>query len=121
VLNERYPKLTVVGSNYPLTPLKMLLAQLVGTIQILLLAVVFLSNRLFPILGLPPPVWIQENKWSACIGIWFIGNFLSTNIGSTGAFEIAYDGQMVFSKLSTGRMPGIEEIFSTIDVIRSQK
>jgi len=111
----------IVGSNYPLTPLRVFLVQFIGTLQMLLFGAVLFSNRLFDLLGVPPIEWIRENKWGTCIGIWLIGNFLSSNIGSTGAFEIAYDGQMVFSKLSTGRMPAIPEIFSAIDVIRSQK
>jgi len=110
-----------MGSNYPLTPLRQLLVQCIGILQMTMIAAVLFSNRLFDALGMPPPEWIQNNKWGTCIGIWLIGNFLSSNIGSTGAFEIAYDGHMVFSKLSTGRMPTIQEIFSGIEAIRSQK
>jgi len=88
--------------------------------MVLLCGVLF-SNRLLDLLGMPPQEWISDNKWSTCIGIWLVGNFLSSTVGSTQAFEIAYDGQMVFSKLNTGRMPAIPEIFSAIDAIRSQK
>jgi selT/selW/selH-like putative selenoprotein len=111
----------IVGSNYPLTPLRQFLVQFIGLLQMLLLGGVLFSNRLFDILGIPPQEWIRDNKWGTCIGIWLVGNFLSSNVGSTGAFEIAYDGQMVFSKLNSGRMPAIPEIFSAIDAIRSQK
>jgi len=62
---------------------------------------------------------LQENKMSSCIMIWMLGNMVISGLSNTGAFEIAYDGQMVFSKLETGRMPSVAEIMGGIDSIRN--
>ena len=33
------------------------------------------------------------------MGAWFVGNTVSQNLLNTGAFEIYYDGEVIFSKL----------------------
>jgi hypothetical protein len=35
----------------------------------------------------------------ACMFLFIVGNMVSSTLSNTGAFEIAYDGQLVFSKL----------------------
>ena len=37
-------------------------------------------------------------------------NMLRNSLASTGAFEVFADGQLVFSKLQSGRMPTAEEL-----------
>lgn len=57
----------------------------------------------------------------SCAGLsasWFIGNVLNNALMSTGAFEIYYDGRLVFSKLAEGRLPTREELFGGIDATR---
>lgn len=53
---------------------------------------------------------LEQKRWSILLGAWFIGNTLINNLVSTGAFEIAYGRDVIFSRLSTGRMPSMEEI-----------
>jgi hypothetical protein len=53
---------------------------------------------------------LERKRWSVVLGAWFIGNTLINNLVSTGAFEITYGTDVVFSRLSTGRMPSMEEI-----------
>ena len=37
-------------------------------------------------------------------------NGLVGNLMATGAFEISYNGEQVYSKLETGRMPSLPEL-----------
>jgi selT/selW/selH-like putative selenoprotein len=48
---------------------------------------------------------ILANKWMALILIFFIGNNIQSGLLTTGAFEISYNEELVYSKLQTGKMP----------------
>lgn len=111
----------VVGSNYPLTPLKQFLVQCIGTSQLVFIAFVIFASRIFSLLGQEEPAWVRENRWSLCLGVFFVGNMVASSMGSTGAFEIAFDGQPVFSKLATNRMPSVQELFDGIEAIRTHQ
>ena len=50
--------------------------------------------------------------------IFIIGNNLSSYFWSTGAFEITFRDQVVFSKLKMNRMPYVQEILENIKEIR---
>ena len=41
---------------------------------------------------------LQANKMGSTMGAWFLGNTLSQNMLNTGAFEVYYDGETIFSK-----------------------
>jgi len=45
-----------------------------------------------------------------CVVCWLVQNILNT-----GAFEIFYDGKVVFSKMETGRLPRIQEVMEGMD------
>ena len=59
-----------------------------------------------------------NDKMHSMLTIHFVGNLLRQNFGNTGAFEIYYDGDVVFSKLKEKRMPRLEEI---VDGIREKR
>lgn len=40
---------------------------------------------------------------------------LSANLTKTNAFEIFFNGQLVFSKLAQGRMPVLQEVIGPIE------
>lgn len=90
------------------------------TVQLSLLAMVLAGDHFFSALGLETPQFIdtlRENKFGSCMMIWIVGNMAVSGMSNTGAFEIAYDGQMVFSKLGEGRMPTEHEIYGGINQI----
>ena len=77
-------------------------------------------RELFPA-GTQIPDWVssmETNKMHSMLTIHFLGNLLKQNFGNTGAFEIYYDGDVVFSKLKEKRMPRLEEI---VDGIRERR
>jgi selT/selW/selH-like putative selenoprotein len=47
--------------------------------------------------------------------IYLGGNMISGQLVSSGAFEIFIEGELIFSKLQTGRMPSLDEITRAID------
>lgn len=85
-----------------------------------MLGVTFRGSRLirdFLPAGTPIPEWVssmEKNKMHSMLTIHFLGNVLKQNFGNTGAFEIYYDGDLVFSKLKERRMPRLEEIVEGI-------
>ncbi len=100
LIEQHYPGMEVLGSNYPVSLLKQGLASAVSTAQMGGFAFVFCGERLFQALGYPAPpdFYVQnvaQNKFGAAVGVWFIGNFIQNQLRSTGAFEVYYDGTQV--------------------------
>ena len=78
--------------------MQVLLSQLVFYVQMGIIAVMLLGDRLFEFLALPPPAVYQqykENRFAVIMGCWFLGNMIHNNLTSTGAFEVFYDGRQV--------------------------
>lgn len=76
---------------------------------------------MFQKLNMPPPQFyyaMQNNK--LVVGAFlFLGlNGIKGYLGSSGAFEVFYDGQLLFSKLSTGKMPTVELIMRLVGDLR---
>lgn len=114
LLTEKYPGTEVHGENFPAAPWKKTLARIVQACVWAFIAVMLAGDRIFPALQIPPPqlyLDLQQNKLPYIFGAYFIGNTIVQNLSNTGAFEISYQGQMVWSKLLEGRMPSVEEIF----------
>lgn len=47
----------------------------------------------------PPELYQQsvaQNKFGYCMGIWLLGNAVNNGLMSTGAFEVYYDGSLVW-------------------------
>ena len=109
LLEQRFPGIKVIGSNYPVPPLKQTLAQIIGAAQMGALAFIFFGPQVFAAMGQPqPPDWYTQmatNKFGVAIGVWFVGNMLVNKLTSTGAFEIYCDGNLVSSR-GLGSLPG---------------
>lgn len=65
-------------------------------------------------LELPYYETIKANKLQAGLGVFALCSVLSNFLLSSGAFEVTYNGALIFSKLKTGRMPHPHEIVSII-------
>lgn len=63
----------------------------------------------------PLVAWCQENKFSACLIIFFLCNAVEQQLMATGAFEITIDGEHLWSKLESGRLPSLPEVFSMLE------
>jgi hypothetical protein len=38
---------------------------------------------------------VAANRFGTGVGVWFVGNMLTNQLISTGAFEVYYDGRLV--------------------------
>ena len=79
------------------------------------------GDWVFQTLGIvPPPIYYRakENKIMAFILVFFVSNYISNALTNTGAFEVAYGGKQVFSKLAKRRLPAVVEIVSLTDTVR---
>mmetsp|Transcript_21624 Transcript_21624/g.47499 ORF Transcript_21624/g.47499 Transcript_21624/m.47499 type:complete len:121 (-) Transcript_21624:591-953(-) len=81
------------------------------------IGVTFWGDKVFGALGVTPPEFynsMKNNKMTTCMGLWFFGNTIAQNLLSTGAFEIYYDGELIFSKLSSGTLPVLNMVVKDV-------
>lgn len=72
----------------------------------------------FPSLGMPTPAvfnWMVSNKLSACLMLFMLSNTVEGMLMSTGAFEIYFGNDLIWSKLESGRVPSPLELIQAID------
>lgn len=83
----------------------------------------FFGDQIFNFLNMPHPqiyTYLKERKTIAFVGIFFFGNQISNYFWSTGAFEIYFKDQTIFSKLKTDRMPNVNEVLENIEKLRDK-
>ncbi|KAG2425846.1 hypothetical protein HXX76_013470 [Chlamydomonas incerta] len=111
---RRYPGLEVVGTPYPLPAWKVPVVKALQGLQFGLLGMCLVGDKVFTALGVPVPAWytqnVASNRFGAAMGVWFVGNMVVTNMQNTGAFEVFFNGDLIFSKLAEGRMPTVPEL-----------
>ena len=70
---------------------------------------------------LPEPYakFIEANQMPI-LGGCFLCNMIAGNLLNTGAFEITYDGVLVWSKIETGRFPQLAELTDVLKEVMSR-
>lgn len=125
MLRREYTGLEVLGSHYPVHPTKAAIAQVVGAGQMAGIALSLFGDRILPALGISEPIPmvanLQKNKYATCMLFWFLGGTLQQNLMKTSAFEVYFDGQLIFSKLRTGELPTRELLLGRIDAMLEAK
>lgn len=115
MIAQRYPDVEVIGSNYPLSPMRQNLAALVSSTRNLAILVGLGGDAVFQILNMPVPAWythnVTKNRMGILFGAWFFGNLVNNQLTATHAFEIYADGKLLFSKLDAGRLPEMSEFW----------
>ena len=118
ILREKYPDLLVLGDNYPPPAWRMIFAQCLGLVKLLLIISVALGFNVWTYFRMAPPSWFNwllENKIYGCMMVFFVINAVESQLISTGAFEISFNEVPVWSKLDTGRVPQPHEVFQIIE------
>ncbi|XP_063972346.1 thioredoxin reductase-like selenoprotein T homolog CG3887 [Diachasmimorpha longicaudata] len=119
ILRHKYPELQIYGQNYDPPGYNMLLVKFLGTAKILIILLIISGINLTQWLGQQQqPFWWEwclNNKFYACIMIFFVCNAIEGQLISSGAFEIHFNDVPVWSKLETGRVPQPPELFQIID------
>jgi len=112
-LEAEFPGIDVVGSNFPAPSPRYQIGQAVQAGMLGVIGGTIWGDKLFDKAGVTPPEFfnsMKNNKGTTCLGAWFIGNTIVQNLISTGAFEVYFDGQVVFSKLATGNLPVLHAV-----------
>lgn len=121
-LYELYPRTLIVENEYPLWFPWTLLSQyflyrLLSSLRIVIIILSLGGDYLFQKLQIPVPRWyqyMQEKKLIVMVFAIFGINMISSLITSTGAFEVLYEGQLIFSGLKNGRAPQVEELIAAL-------
>ena len=110
--------LPIQMENYPPPPNRALLAQFITILQYATIAFAIAGKQMLDSMGiyLGPEFWagVAEKRWTLILGAFFFGNSVINAVVSTGAFEITYGNDLVFSKIDTGRMPTMDELMATV-------
>jgi len=114
-LKHNNPDLVVEGHYHEADEPKPTIAKAVNMLYGFLLVTIIFGDKVFAALGMPMPgllVQARENQMWSMFGIYYVGNLIAQNLMNTGAFEISYNGQMVWSKLESGRLPSWPELMA---------
>jgi len=100
----------VSGGNFPAPEYATHLMSLLSFIQIFTLAAMFIGDGIFSMIPFisGPPKWYFAAKENPAFIMMSVFIFIPTVLNSfvvSGAFEVAIDGVVVFSKLESGMMP----------------
>jgi selT/selW/selH-like putative selenoprotein len=124
-LRLQFPQLQSHGMNHPPSDQNQLIAQVIGYIQMagfLSWLLLFVKAPILKALQMeePPMVkWMSDNKMNFfCLT--FMMGFLSTQLMATGAFEVYYNGQVVYSKLEQGRIPHVQDLVRNLQMFGVQ-
>jgi selT/selW/selH-like putative selenoprotein len=66
---------------------------------------------------MPVPHWyrqVAQNRIGYLMLAFFVGNMISNSLKQTGAFEVYYDGRLIWSKLQSGRVPDLGSILRAL-------
>ena len=113
--NIRWPPgdVTSVLENYPPSDTNVMLSKLLTALQaVMIIGALTIEN----FVALPSE--IREKKMLIVMGALFVGNTLKNSLMSTGAFEVMFDDQVLWSKLATGQMPRSEvDVVSALEAV----
>ena len=114
VINQQYPEFrgNISGSTYPASQLAQWIAFSTNIIWLVDIALLLGGITIFKTLKIGEPDWYQQAKANP-VGVFmflFMMNSFGAQFLSTGAFEIDVDGIVIFSKLTSGRMPNMHDI-----------
>ena len=116
-MEKNFKNVIVNGEEYPLSQTRKFLSYSVMAIQFLIFTLLILCNFKNIINSLLPNNlidWIGENKLRTFFITFFMGNLLQSNISNTGAFEIFYNGNQIWSKLNMGDVPNINQLIQML-------
>lgn len=112
-LIQRYPQLdaeSIEGENYPAPEPQATFAKVMGTLQLMTMPLLLFGGMAGGDQAQGGLLHtLQENKMTVFFAI-YIGNVVAQNAAQTGAFEIEYNGKLIFSKLASNRLPNLNDI-----------
>ena len=116
-IESKNPSVTVTGDEYPAPTLNQYAASFVGYAQTAIITLAVFGETIMQKLGIEAPELAKtffEKKTMLCLITFLVGSIVKTQLLSTGAFEIYFDDEVVFSKLQTGEPPTMEILESLL-------
>ena len=115
---NRYTALhgNIDGANYPPKPGAVWLATCTSYLWFFGIALIFAGETIFATLGISEPWWfakVKENRVATFMVLFVLNNIGNSQL-ATGAFEIYLDGDLLFSKLTQGRLPNAEDLVEAL-------
>lgn len=101
--NRADTALKVQPAPYPAPPLMQLYANIIGILQMILMAVLFTHDKVLPEL-------MRENKMASVFGIFLGANMVSSALTKTSAFEVYVGKKLIFSQLQAQRPPNGQDL-----------
>lgn len=116
-LEMKFPELQgrITGGNYPPPPQAVIITNLVSGIQIFAMLSMLVGDAIWNYVPFAngPPMWyhdVKANPVPVMIGLFIFIPTMANSFVTTGAFEVSLDGNVIFSKIETGRLPTGTEI-----------
>ncbi|CAG9326155.1 unnamed protein product [Blepharisma stoltei] len=120
LLSLYYPTLIITETpSYPPFPFG-LLAQILTLVRYAGILLLVAGDMVFQKLQMPYPAWylyMRDKKLMTGLFLFFGVNAISSWLTSTGAFEVTYGSQLLYSGIAKGRMPQAEEILALIKTL----
>jgi len=111
-LESEFPELrgNIDGGNPPPPEYVQYLQQILSVLHLGAVAMIFMGDSVWSMIPMMsgPPKWYQTCKQyplQTFMGLFFVLPTLIPSQVTTGAFEIALDGDVLFSKIAVGRFP----------------
>jgi len=117
-LRMHFPNLQSHGMNHPPSDQNQMISQMIGYAQMAGFGMLMFGSYAFSAMKMQePPIieWMTNNKMNAFCLIFMMG-FLSSQLMATGAFEVYYNGNVVYSKLQEGKIPHIQDIVRNLQM-----
>ena len=112
-----FTNVDVEEKEYPLPPNKKFFSKITFFTQMGVSLFVFAGQKFRDKLTFIPSAifdGIEKNKWFVIIGNFLIHQWLNRNLSTTGAFEVYFKDKIIFSKLSTNKLPKEKDIHDKI-------
>ena len=112
-----YPELEIHGESYLPSPSVLTIVSIVDIASWVIILLMLFGDYFFQKLNITPPdIYVQakENSMMVIALTFFLTNAVKQNLLASGAFEVSLDGELLFSKLQTGRMPEWESLLRAL-------
>ncbi|XP_053213558.1 thioredoxin reductase-like selenoprotein T isoform X2 [Panonychus citri] len=119
IIKEKDPKIVVIGENHSPNFIRLAISQSLSFGKFVVIGLIVSSINPFSYFGMATPTYwnmLSQHRLYGSMMIFFICNTLESYLMSTGAFEITYNGVLIWSKLKSGRMISPQELFSLINI-----
>lgn len=121
-LEQHFPELAngaIKGGNYPAPAWATIASQAISFLQIFTMMAVFTGDAIWNYIPFVQgaPSWyysMKQNSAVVFIGIFLIIPTVIQSHITTGAFEVMLDGEVIYSKLASGRMPSGNDILKPL-------